>query len=62
MVKLVIFGNSGSGKSTLAKTLSAQHQAAHLDLDGAPISRACARIWRRADKPCSILWPHTRVG
>jgi adenylate kinase family enzyme len=33
MVKLVIFGNSGSGKSTLAKTLSAQHQAAHLDLD-----------------------------
>lgn len=33
MKKILIFGNSGSGKTTLAKTLSAQHDLAHFDLD-----------------------------
>jgi adenylate kinase family enzyme len=31
--KILIFGNSGSGKSTLAKSISAENNAAHLDLD-----------------------------
>ena len=33
MSKILIFGNSGSGKSTLAKKISAESNAAHLDLD-----------------------------
>lgn len=32
-MKILIYGNSGSGKSTYAKTLAAQHELAHLDLD-----------------------------
>ncbi|MDN3637378.1 shikimate kinase [Simiduia curdlanivorans] len=33
MVNTLVFGNSGSGKSTLAKKISAEQNAAHLDLD-----------------------------
>jgi len=41
--KTIIFGNSGSGKSTLAKSMAAEHQIAHLDLD--------SLAWQAMDPP-----------